>query len=291
MHNRRTFLKNAALAAAAAPFIQPEEILNPVPRHIGVQLWSVREDMNKDPKGTIEAIAKMGYREVEPFGFDGGKLFGMSYDDFSKLLKANGMSMPSTHSMMTSKAYDESKKDITDDTKKIIDNAAKYGVNYLIAPYMVDDDRKKIGTMVDMFNAAGKYAKKAGVRLGYHNHDFEYTQKASDGRKIIEWLLHETNPGDLAMQMDIYWVAFAQYNALDWFKLYPGRWELCHAKDLANSEKRESIEVGDGVIDFKSIFQKSAQAGLKHFVVELEHYKTTPLEGIKKARTNLLKVV
>ncbi len=291
MHNRRTFLKNAALAAAAAPFIQPEEILNPVPRHIGVQLWSVREDMNKDPKGTIEAIAKMGYREVEPFGFDGGKLFGMSYDDFSKLLKDNGMSMPSTHSMMTSKAYDESKKDITDDTKKIIDNAAKYGVNYLIAPYMADDDRKKIGTMVDMFNAAGKYAKKAGVRLGYHNHDFEYTQKASDGRKIIEWLLHETNPGDLAMQMDIYWVAFAQYNALDWFKLYPGRWELCHAKDLANSEKRESIEVGDGVIDFKSIFQKSAQAGLKHFVVELEHYKTTPLEGIKKARTNLLKVV
>ena len=290
MLNRRTFLKNAAVTAAAVPFLQPEEILNPIPRHIGVQLWSVREDMKKDPKATIEAIGKMGYREVEPFGFNDGKLFGLSYDDFTKLLKDNGMTMPTTHSMMTSKSYDETTKDINDDTKKIIDNAAKYGLDYLIVPYMADDDRKKIDTMVKLFGAAGRYAKKAGVRLAYHNHDFEYTNKASDGRKIIEWLLHETDPSELAMQMDIYWVAFAKNNALDWFKLYPGRWELCHAKDLAKTEKRETIEVGDGEIDFKGIFRKASQAGLKHYVVELENYVTTPMEGIKRARTNLLKM-
>jgi sugar phosphate isomerase/epimerase len=290
MLNRRTFLKNAAVTAAAAPFISTEEILNPVPRHIGLQLWSVRDDMKKDPKATIEAVAKMGYREVEPFGFNDGKLFGLSYDEFSKLLKDNGLTMPSTHSMMTSKNYDAGKNDIDDDTKKVIDNGAKYGLKYLIVPYMADEDRKKMDTMVKLYGAAGKYAKKAGVRLAYHNHDFEYNTKAPDGRRIIEWLLHETDPSELAMQMDIYWVSFANNNPLDWFKLYPGRWELCHAKDVAKTEKRESVEVGDGSVDFKGIFKQSAQAGLKHYVVELENYVTTPLEGVKRARTNLLKM-
>ena len=290
MLNRRTFLKNAAVTAAAAPFISTEEILNPVPRHIGLQLWSIREDMKKDPKATIEAVAKMGYREVEPFGFNEGKLFGLSYDEFTKLLKDNGLTMPSTHSMMTSKNYDAGKNDIDDDTKKIIDNGAKYGIKYLIVPYMADEDRKKMDTMVKLYSAAGKYAKKAGVRLGYHNHEFEYATKAPDGRRIIEWLLQETDPAELAMQMDIYWVAFANHNPLDWFRLYPGRWELCHAKDVAKTEKRESVEVGDGSVDFKGIFKKSAQAGIKHYVVELENYVTTPLEGVKRARTNLLKM-
>ncbi len=291
MLNRRSFLKNAALGAATLPFIEPETLLSPVPRHLGVQLWSVRDDMKKDAKGTIEAIAKMGYREVEPFGFNDGKLFGMSYDDFGKLLKANGLSMPTTHSMFTTKMYDTAKDDITDAAKKILDDAAKYGVKYHIVPYMNDEDRKNIGAVVKMFNAAGKYARKAGVRFAYHNHNFEYETKTSDGRSINEWLLHEVDAANMAMQMDLYWVVYARHNPLDWFKAYPGRWELVHAKDLANTEKRETIEVGDGVIDFKSIFRQSAQAGIKHFVVELENYVTSPMEGIKKARTGLLKVV
>ncbi len=291
MLNRRSFLKNAVLGAATLPLIEPENILSPVPRHLGVQLWSVRDDMKKDAKGTIEAIAKMGYREVEPFGFNEGKLFGMSYDDFAKLLKANGLSMPTTHSMFTTKMYDEAKKDITDEAKKILDDAAKFGIKYNIVPYMNDEDRKNIGTVVKLFNTAGAYARKAGVRFAYHNHNFEYETKASDGRSINEWLLHEVDAANMAMQMDLYWVVYAKHNPLDWFKAYPGRWELVHAKDLANTEKRETVEVGDGVIDFKSIFKKSAQAGIKHFVVELENYVTSPLEGIKKARTGLLKVV
>jgi sugar phosphate isomerase/epimerase len=289
MLNRRTFLKNAALGAATLPFIETEELFAPIPKHIGVQLWSVRDDMAKDPKKTLEAIAKMGYREVEPFGFNDGKLFGMSYDEFSAVLKANGLTMPSTHSMFTTKMYDAAANDITDAGKKILDDAAKYGVKYNIVPYMIDDDRKNIETVVKMFNAAGKYAKKAGVRFAYHNHDFEYKTKASDGRSINEWLLHEVDAAHLAMQMDLYWVVYANHNPLDWFKAYPGRWELVHAKDLAKTEKRETCEVGDGAIDFKSIFKQSAKAGIKHFVVELENYVTTPLEGVKKARTGLLK--
>jgi sugar phosphate isomerase/epimerase len=289
MLNRRSFLKQSAIAAAATPLLSAEDILNPIPRHIGVQLWSVRDDMGKDTKSTIEAVARMGYKEVEPFGYDSGKLHGMTYEDFGKLLRDNGLTMPSAHSMVTSGSWDTTKGDIKDELKRVLDVAAKLGLKYVVCPYMNDGDRKQIDLMVKVFNTTAKYAHAAGVRFAYHNHNFEFEQKASDGRLLMEWLLHETDPKYMAFEMDLYWVYFARHQPLDWFKLYPGRWELCHAKDLAATEKRETIEVGDGIVDFKQIFRQSSQAGLKHFIVELENYVTTPLQGIERARKGLLK--
>jgi sugar phosphate isomerase/epimerase len=258
--------------------------------HLGLQLWSIREDMKKDAAGTVKSLANMGYREVEGFGYSDGKMFGMPIADFSKLLKDNGITMPSSHHMVTSKDYDSAKKELSDAAKKAIDDFTSVGTKYVICPYMADDDRLKIADMVKAYQAAAEYAKKAGVRFGYHNHDFEFTKRGPDNRLLIEWILHEVDAKLLAMQMDIYWVAFANYNPLDWIKLYPGRWELCHAKDMAKTEKRETVEVGDGSIDFTSIFRQSKLAGLKHYVIELEHYKTTPLEGLKRARENFLKL-
>jgi sugar phosphate isomerase/epimerase len=287
--SRREFLKNTSLALAGTallPAATYEKRLNV--RHLGVQLWSVREDMGKDPAASVKALAGYGYREVEGFGYGEGKMFGMPLKDYVKLLKDNGITMPTAHHMVTSKDLNGS--DITDAAKKAIDDFAANGARYVICPYMLDDDRLRVPDMVKLYQAAGAYAKKAGVRFAYHNHDFEYEKRGPDGRLLIEWLLHEVDPKLMAMQMDIYWVAFANHNPLDWFRLYPGRWELCHAKDMAASEKRESIEVGDGVIDFSAIFKQSQVAGLQHYVIELEHYKTTPLEGVGRARANFLKI-
>lgn len=294
-HNfsRRQFLKNASLAAAGTTLV-PQHLLDtlsfPPIQHLGVQLWSIREDMGKDTPGTVKALSNMGYREVEGFGYSDGKMFGMPIADFSKLLKDNGISMPSSHVMFTSKSFDAASKSLTDSAKKAIDDAAAIGQKYVVCPYMIDEDRAAVADMVKVFAAAGEYAKKAGLRFGYHNHDFEFTKRGPDNRLIVEWLLHEVDPKLMAMEMDIYWVAFAHHNPLDWINLYPGRWELCHAKDMAKTEKRESIEVGDGSIDFTAIFKQSQKAGLKYYIVELENYVTTPLEGVKRARQNLLKL-
>jgi sugar phosphate isomerase/epimerase len=287
--SRREFLKNTSLALAGTallPATSYEKRLNV--RHLGVQLWSVREDMGKDPAASVKALAGYGYREVEGFGYTEGKMFGMPLKDYVKLLKDNGITMPTTHHMVTSKDLNGS--DISDAAKKAIDDFAANGARYVICPYMLDDDRLRVPDMVKLYEATGAYAKKAGLRFAYHNHSFEYEKRGPDGRLLIEWLLHEVDPKLMAMQMDIYWVAFANHNPLDWFRLYPGRWELCHAKDLAATEKRESIEVGDGVIDFSSIFKQSQLAGLQHYVIELEHYKTTPLQGVGRARANFLKI-
>lgn len=288
---RRRFLRTSLLASAGLTLAAYRHFpFSTIPQHIGVQLWSVREDMKKDPAGTLEAIAKMGYREVEPFGFDEGALFGLSYSDFNKILVNNGLTMPSTHSKVSFKNYNAVTGDITDDTKKWVDTAAGMGMKYLINPYMDAPDRPRIGKLVDVFQAMGKYCNNAGIRFAYHNHDFEYMERGPDNRLLIEWLLHETDPALMAMQMDIYWVSHANNNPVDWFRLYPGRWELCHVKDMADTERRESVEVGDGVIDFKSIFRNSKDAGLQYYVVELEDYKTTPLQGVEKARKGLIEI-
>jgi sugar phosphate isomerase/epimerase len=291
--SRRQFLKNTSLALAGTTLAAdglPSALFSPPVTHLGLQLWSIRDDMNKDAAGTVKALKGMGYREVEGFGYSDGKMFGMPIADFSKLLKDNGISMPSSHHMVTSKDYDAAKKELSDDAKKAIDNFAAAGARYVICPYMADDDRLKIPDMMKVYQAAGEYAKKAGVRFGYHNHNFEFEKRGPDNRLIIEWLLHEVDPKLMAMEMDIYWVSYANHNPLDWINLYPGRWELCHAKDMAKTEKRETIEVGDGSIDFTGIFKQSLKAGLKYYIIELENYMTTPLEGVKRARQNFLKL-
>lgn len=251
--------------------------------HLGIQLWSVREDMGKDAAGTIKALAKTGYKEVEGFGYSDGKMFGMPYKDFINLLKDNGITMPSSHVMFDSKSFDPATKALSDAAKKAIDDAVSGGQKCIVNPYMVDPDRLIIDKMIPVYQAAGEYAQKAGIRFGYHNHNFEFEKRGPDNRLLIEWLLHEVDPKVMTMEMDIYWVKFANHNPLDWFRLYPGRWELCHAKDLANTEKRESIEVGDGTIDFNEIFRQSKLAGLKYYIIELENYVTTPIQGADRA--------
>jgi sugar phosphate isomerase/epimerase len=247
--------------------------------------------MGKDAAGTVKALAKMGYKEVEGFGYSEGKMFGMPYKDFVSLLKDNGISMPSSHVMFDSKAYDPTTKSLSDAAKKSIDDAVSGGQKYIVNPYMVDPDRLIIEKMVPVYQAAGEYAQKAGIRFGYHNHNFEFEKRGPDNRLLIEWLLHEVDPKVMTMEMDIYWVKFANHNPLDWFRLYPGRWELCHAKDLANTEKRESVEVGDGAIDFNEIFRQSKTAGLKYYIIELENYVTTPIQGAERALKGFKKLV
>jgi sugar phosphate isomerase/epimerase len=290
-NTRRDFLKQTGILMAGSS-IAMNGLLDFSSRanvkHLGVQLWSVRDDMNKDPKGTIEALAKMGYKEVEGFGYDvdANKIFGIDFKEYLRILKANGISMPSCHMMVTG---DDFKGEVLSDAaKKMFDAAAAAGQKYVVCPYMRDEDRSNPALMVKAFDAAGRHARKAGVRFAYHNHNFEFT-KMEDGRLMYEWLLQEVDPKNMGMEMDIYWVNFANHNPLDWFRLYPGRFELCHVKDMSSNEKRESIEVGDGVIDFNGIFKERINAGFRYYIIELEHYVKTPLEGVKRSHENFTK--
>jgi len=288
---RREFLKTSALALAGSALLPKtiQNLVQPV-RHLGLQLYSVRDNMAKDPIATLKAIAAMGYNEVEAYGYANGKMFGMPISEYMNVLTSNGLSMPSSHCGFSLTDYNEGTKSLSDRAKQAIDDAVKMGQKYVIYPYVPVEERPEVEKIVKLITAGAEYAQKAGIRFGYHNHDFEYIQRGPDGRLLIEWLLHEIDPKILAMEMDIYWVCFAKNNPLDWFRLYPGRWELCHAKDLAASEPHQTIEFGDGTIDFVSIFRQSQLAGFQHYIIELEHYLSTPMDGVKRARENFLKL-
>ncbi|HAD12572.1 MAG TPA: xylose isomerase [Saprospirales bacterium] len=283
---RRTFLKNAALACTATTIPTTiQEIYRPV-KHLGVQLWSVRTDMEKNPAATLEAIARMGYKEVEGFGYKEGKMFGLSIEEYLRVLRNNGLKMPSAHCGFSLNDLNSSGT-LSDRAKQAIDSAVKMGQKYIVFPWIEVAERPEVKKITQLATAAAEYAQKAGIRFGYHNHDFEFIQKGPDGRLLIEWLLQEIDPKLLCFEMDLYWVCYANHKPIEWFKRFPGRWELCHAKDMAKTEARETVEFGDGSIDFASIFRQSKLAGLKYYIIELEHYKTTPMQGIGKARTNL----
>ncbi|MBN8680001.1 MAG: sugar phosphate isomerase/epimerase [Chitinophagales bacterium] len=285
--SRRAFLRNAALACTATTIPNSLQDLYRPMKHLGVQLWSVRDDMNKNPAGTLEAIAGMGYKEVEAFGYNDGKMFGLSTTAYVKALKNNGLKMPSAHCGFSIADYSEA-GGLSDKAKKAIDAAASMGQKYIIYPWVPDAERKEVKKITQVAAAAAQYAQKAGIKFGYHNHDFEFIQRGPDGRLLMEWLLQEIDPKLISFEMDLYWVCYANQKPTEWFKRFPGRWHLCHAKDMAKTEKRETVEFGDGSIDFVSIFRQSKLAGLKYYIIELEHYKTTPMQGIGRARKNLV---
>ena len=285
--SRRDFFKNGALAAAGFALLTNDLWAGPkkpMPRNIGVQLWSVREDMGKDAKGTLEKVAKMGYKQVEGFGYADGKFFGVPTADYAKLLKDNGLKMPSAHLGMSSKDYTNGI--MSDAFKKGVEDAKKVGQKYVICPYMVDEDRTKGKLMAEMFNKAGEHCKAMDMKFGYHNHDFEF--KEYEGVTMYKTLLDNTDKGLVTFEMDLYWVKYAKQNPMDWFKKYSGRFTHFHVKDH-DPIKNVSVEVGEGDINFQEIFNNKL-SGAKYFIVELEAFKRTPLEGIEISLNNLKKL-
>lgn len=286
--DRRTF-NQLAIAGSMASLV-PEFILEAKKRPISVQLYSVRDDMQKDLVGTLTAVRKMGYRLVEGAGYSDGKFYGKTPQEFKKILSDLGLSMPSGHFTFMSSNYDPKTGMINDAYKKAIDSAVEIGHEYVIAPYMVDPDRKgdKLKQFIQGLNKAGEYSKKAGIKYAYHNHDFEFQMEG--GRTIYDAILQDTDPNLVFLQMDLYWTEKGKANTIELLKKNPGRVHLVHVKDMAKTEKQETVEVGDGSINFNEIFKYTPAAGVKYYVVELEHYKTTPMLGIAKAYKGLKKL-
>lgn len=286
---RRDFVKNASLAAAVMAVPGAWETLKGNKGHLGIQLYSVRDDMKTDPKGTLKKLASFGFKEVEGAGYNDGKFYGFTPKEFKTILADNGLTMPSGHTGFTSDYM--TANGVNDKWKKIVADAAEVGQKFVISPWMADKDRTPDGLkkLCEGFNQAGTYGKSMGVAFGYHNHDFEF--KKSGDEVIYETLLKNTDPKLVTMEIDLYWVVYAGSDPLDWFKKHPGRFELYHVKDLAKTAKRETVEVGEGTINFAEIFKYDKLAGAKYHIIELEDYKRTPIEGAGICYTNLAKLL
>ncbi|GAB3327193.1 sugar phosphate isomerase/epimerase [Larkinella ripae] len=247
---------------------------------IGLQLYTLRDDIQKQGIEAILAqVAKLGYKEVENFGYNEGKFFGKTPVEYLKLLKDNGLSAPSGHAVTGRSKQMGATDGLTRNWQRLVDDAAAIGQEYVVISYLFPDERKPddYKQLIELLSKGEEPVKKAGMTLGYHNHDFEFTERV-DNQMPYDLILKNTS---VQMEVDLYWITKAGQKPIDYFAKYPGRFPLWHVKDMAKTPEQEFAEVGTGSIDFGALFAQADEAGLKHYFVEQDICKRPPLESIK----------
>ena len=258
--SRRTFVKTGALVTLATLVFPRSAFASPEKKGmVGLQLYSVRDDMMKDPVGSLTQLAKMGYVYVEHANYVDRKFYGFSAPEFRKVLDGLGLKMISGHTVMEKQHWDETKKDFSDSWKYTVEDAATLGQKWVISPFMDESMRKTYDDFkryMDVFNKSGELCKKSGMKFGYHNHDFEFSQKLND-EKIFDIMMKSMNPDLVAMQLDIGNLYNGGAIALDVMSQYPGRFEIIHVKDEIEAregkEKYISTILGEGIVNTKKV--------------------------------------
>lgn len=289
--SRRHFLQKSSLLLAGT--LALPQLLKATPKTkqlVGVQLYSIREDMKKDPLATLKQLAEFGYKYVEHANYVDRKFYGYSATEFKKVLADLGMKMPSGHTVMNDKHWDESKKDFTDLWKYTVEDAAIVGQEFVISPWMdakVRSDKASLDRLLEVFNKSGELCKKSGMKFGYHNHDFEFSEMI-EGGTLYDYILKNTDPNLVIQQLDTGNLYNGGAKAIDVVKKYPGRFVSLHVKDEilseGSNEKYESTILGKGIVNLKEVVDAAKQiGGSKHFIIEQEAYQgKTPLESVKE---------
>lgn len=281
--NRRKFVQKSTLTAAglmAAPALA--SLAHEKISEFGVQLFTVRDTLQKDFEGTLKSIHKIGYDYCEVFDFAGGKLLGKTIKEAKASFKKNKLPIKSIH-VMTGAQAPNMDGTMVNDWQKAVDGAAELGAEYMACAYLLDFERKTIDQykkLAEMFNKSAEACKKSGIQFLYHNHDFEF--QTLEGQVPYDILLNETDADLVKMELDLYWVRYAERDPIKLFRENQGRFPFWHVKDMELAETRVMTEVGAGRIDWKQLFAHSADSGLKGFFVEQDrNWKVDPVSSIE----------
>jgi sugar phosphate isomerase/epimerase len=236
---------------------------------IGLMLYTVRGELERDFAGTLERIAAIGYREVEFAGY-----FGHAPADVRALLERHGLRAPGAHV-----PYDRT----GDGWPAALAEAKAVGHQYVVIPWLAEEARRTLDDwkrVAERLNQAGAAARDAGLQLGYHNHEFEFARV--DGQLPYDVLLAETDPALVVFELDLYWTVHAGQDPLAYFTRHPDRYRLVHVKDSAGPPDHRMTDVGAGTIDFARILPAAARAGVVHYFVEHDN----PSDPMASLRTS-----
>jgi sugar phosphate isomerase/epimerase len=280
--NRRTFLETATTVTAAT--LLGSRLGWAAGDHkidkVGVQLYTVRDQMKADFDGTIAKVASIGYKEVEFAGY-----FGHTPQQVRAVLENNGLSAPSTHIQ-----YDE----LDAKFPAVIEASKTIGLEYIVCPWIPEELRKSPDIWKQAsgkFNRCGEQSKKAGMQFAYHNHWFEFLPV--DGKLPYDILLEMCDKDLVKMELDLCWITLGGGDPLKYFDRYPGRFPLVHVKDMKKLPQvsasggqnfgdrlKDMTEVGSGIIGWKRIFAQAEKAGIQHYIVEHDKAQA-PFDSIK----------
>lgn len=248
-----------------------------VKKDIYLQLYSLRDDIKADYKATIDSVAKFGYTGVEAAGYNDGQFYGMAPADFKKSIEDAGLEVLSSHTSrpLADKPADTNWDEVWAWWDTAIQAHKDAGMKYIVAPWMPTPKTiADLKAYCDYYNQIGEKCNAAGLRFGYHNHNFEFTE--IEGQLMYDYMLKNTDPAKVFFQMDVYWVVRGGQSPVDYFNAYPGRFEQLHIKD--NKELGQS-----GMVGFDAIFNNIANSGAKYLIVEVEKYTGTPFAGVKES--------
>ena len=276
METRRSFIRKTGLAVTAVGLAPSFACMKYAP-YTGLILYTVRQDMARDARGTLAAVAAMGYNWVEAAGYSDGKFYGMLPAEFRKAVEDNGMKLISSHNGLN-----------RENVSKVADDAAEAGLKFLVLPSLPGSWSRTLDGFreaADFMNHAGEVCNSRGLRFGFHNHSVEF--KEIDDVVPFDILAGQTDPGLVTFEIDLCWITAAGKDPVDYFNKYPGRFELWHIKDMT-PDKRDAT-MGEGIIDFKPIFALMKKSGMKYHFIEQDNSVThTPLESARISRDYLV---
>jgi sugar phosphate isomerase/epimerase len=290
--SRRKFIKMGVLATAGVALIKSQSCASEVkpPKGIvGLQLYSIRDDMRKDPVASLKEVANMGYGYVEHAKYVNGKFYGFEPKEFRKILDDLGLKMISGHTVFNKSHWDEIAQDFSDAWRQLVDDAAILGQKYVVSPSMdmtMRDDYDDFKRYMDIFNKCGELCNKQGMKFGYHNHDFEFSESLNE-QSLFDIMMTSMDPKLVVVQLDIGNLYNGGAVAIDVVKQYPGRFENLHVKDEIISADRddwyEGTVLGEGIVNTKEVIDMATEiGGAEVYIIEQETYQgRTPMECAK----------
>lgn len=289
--SRRDFLKQTATTLAASAVLPHALFAGRKEKGlVGLQLYSIRDDMKKDPLGSLKEVAAIGYKHVEHANYVNRKFYGYAPAEFKKILEDLGLQMPSGHTVLAPKHWDKATNDFTDEWKYTVEDAAALGQRFVISPWLDQSLRQTKDDLLksmELFNKSGELCKKSGMKFGYHNHDFEFSQKF-DGETVFDIMLKNTEKDMVMMQLDTGNLYNGGAKAIDVVKKWPGRFESLHVKDEIEAagggdHKYESTVLGKGIVNVKDVLDICKKSGgTLHYIIEQEAYQgQEPIAAMK----------
>ena len=244
---------------------------------VALQVYTIRDVASEDYAGTLEKVAKMGYKGLEIGGFG-----PYNSGEWNSLLESLNLEIISNH--IPIETLEESFNHIAEFNLSI-------GNKHIICPYLREerrtdaDDYKRVA---EGLNKIGLKCKEKGMHLSYHNHGFEFINY--NGKTGMDILFEDTDPELVKFELDTYWVTYGGEEVSQYMKKYAGRCEVLHLKDMANDEKKSFSEVGEGRLDFHTIMKTAVEIGVQNFVVEQDICKRPPLESVEISLKNIKKI-
>lgn len=285
---RRTFIQNTSLAAAGA-MLAPSMLgcaSQPNQKPIGIQLYTLRDVIGSDVKGTLKKVADIGFKELETYSHANGKIFDLPFAEFGNMAKDMGLSIISGH-YGTGQSMPDVKGTLVNGWESAVEDAKRAGQKYMVIAYLAQEERTSLDDykrICARMNQASEICKSAGITFGYHNHEFEFIPL--EGRVPYEVMTEELDPS-VILELDIYWSTFANVDALELFKKYAQRIQLWHVKDMSKEKREQQTDVGSGTIDYKTVFANAELSGMKHFFLEQEYFTGSQFDSITKGYKHL----